>query len=175
MTALITCYVTSPLALCTEIVDILFDDILHAHQFLLSCYVDFDLVTVIIIVVGVVLLPVTLLLLVAVCHEGGKRCSRKRDVNGMHLYQFTFTPPFGKCIGIYPYSHYYAAIDSAESVAAKENQLQWWFNAESNVLIFQSPSLFADHSIFWQACTTCTILWFGNIYVRTTFMHPIKS
>ena len=135
MTALITRYVTSPLSLCTEIVDILFDDILHAHQFL-SCYIDFDLVTVIIIVVGVVLLPVTLLLLVAICHEGGKRCSRKRDVNGMHLYQFTFTPPFGKCIGTHNRIIMRVAIDSAESVAAKENQLQWSFNAESNVLIF---------------------------------------
>ena len=47
--------------------------------------VDFSLMTVVIIAVGVVFLPVTLLLSVAICHEGGKKCARKQRINGMHL------------------------------------------------------------------------------------------
>ena len=47
--------------------------------------VDFALMTVVIIVFGVVFLPVTLLLLVAICHEGRKKCTRKQRINGMHL------------------------------------------------------------------------------------------
>ena len=47
--------------------------------------VDFSLMTVVIIAVGVVFLPVTLLLSVAICHEGGKKCTRKQRINGMHL------------------------------------------------------------------------------------------
>lgn len=126
--------------------------------------------TVTIIVVGVVLLPVTLLLLVAVCHEGGKRCTRKQDINGMHLYQFNFTPPFDKCIGTQIHIIMRVAIDSAEPVVTRENQLQWWFNAESNVLIFQSPSLFADHSIFGKPVLREPYCG-SEIYVCQDYLH----
>ena len=41
--------------------------------------IDFDLVTIVFLVVGVVLLPVILLILVAVLHECGKRCTQRRQ------------------------------------------------------------------------------------------------